>query len=76
MKLALSFLLFTTATALHAQVWKVLPKGVRVVGYRNVTTSKINQNFNRTGQETSLGAQFKVDGMDCGRLVGSLPAKV
>lgn len=70
MKLALSFLLFTTATALHAQVWKVLPKGVRVVGYRNVTTSKINQNFNRTGQETSLGAQFKVDGNKLNEMTG------
>lgn len=70
MKLALSFLLFTTATALHAQVWKVLPKGVRIVGYRNVTTSKINSNFNRTGQETSLGSQFKVDGNTLNQMTG------
>jgi len=75
MKLALSFLLFTTATALHAQVWKVLPKGVRIIGYRNVTTSKVNSNFNRTGQETSLGAQFKVDGNTLNQMTsGSLGA--
>lgn len=61
MKLGLAFLLFTTATALHAQVWKVLPKGVRIVGYRNVTTSKIQSNFDNSGQESSLGASFRVD---------------
>lgn len=75
MKLALSFLLLLATTALHAQVWKVLPKGVRIVGYRNVTTSKVKSNFNSTGQETSLGASFKVDGntlneMTSGSLTG------
>lgn len=75
MKIALSFLLFTIATAANAQVWKVLPKGVRIVGYRNVTTSKINSNFNRTGQETSLGSSFRVNGntlneMTSGSLTG------
>lgn len=45
----------------NAQVWKTLPKGVRIVGYRNVTTSKVTSNFNRSGTETALGASFRVD---------------
>lgn len=45
----------------QAQVWKVLPKGVRVLGYRNVTTSKISSNFNQSGQESALGSSFRVD---------------
>jgi hypothetical protein len=61
MKLVLTFFLFLIASALHAQVWKVLPKGVRIVGYRNVTTSKIQSNFNSSGQETALGTSFRVD---------------
>lgn len=60
MKLALGFLLLSIGTA-NAQVWKVLPKGVRIVGYRNVTTSKIKSNFNSSGQESALGASFRVD---------------
>ncbi len=76
MKLALCFLLLTTTTALHAQVWKVLPKGVRIIGYRNVTTSKVKSNFNGTGQETSLGAQFKVDGNTLDEMTGGSLAAV
>lgn len=60
MKLTLCFLLLIFGTA-EAQVWKVLPKGVRIVGYRNVTTSKITSNFNSSGQESALGASFRVD---------------
>jgi hypothetical protein len=44
-----------------AQAWKTLPKGVRILGYRNVTTSKINSNFNQFRSESPLGAQFRVD---------------
>jgi hypothetical protein len=61
MKFTLSFLLLAAVTPLHAQVWKVLPKGVRIVGYRNVTTSKISSNFNQAGRESSLGSSFRVD---------------
>jgi hypothetical protein len=46
----------------HAQIWKVLPKGVRIVGIRNVVTNKISKNFNSSGQESSLGASFRIDG--------------
>ena len=77
MKLVLSFLLLVMATALQAQVWKVLPKGVRIFGYRNVTTSKITSNFNRTGQETSLGSSFRVDGNTLNQMTnGSLTGVV
>jgi hypothetical protein len=46
---------------LYAQTWKTLPKGVRIVGYRNVTTSKIESNFNPVGDEGKLGTQFRID---------------
>lgn len=61
MKLGLCFLLFTLTTSLYAQAWKVLPKGVRIIGYRNVTTSSIKSNFDRQGQESALGSSFRVD---------------
>lgn len=61
MKLGLCFLLLLMTTALQAQAWKVLPKGVRIIGYRNVTTSAITSNFNHNGQESSLGASLRVD---------------
>src|SRR5690606_9722170 len=61
MKLLAGLLLLTVATSIQAQAWKVLPKGVRIVGYRNVTTNKITANFNEFGGESPLGAQFRVD---------------
>ena len=61
------------ATA-NAQVWKVLPKGVRIVGYRNVTTSKIESNFNQFRSETPLGAQFRIDASTINLLTSNLIA--
>jgi hypothetical protein len=61
MKLAFSLFLLFSVTEIQAQVWKVLPKGVRIVGYRNVTTSAIKENLDNSGQETALGASFRVD---------------
>lgn len=69
MKLGLCFLLLLVTSALQAQVWKVLPKGVRIVGYRNVTTTKISSNFNQTGQESALGASFRVDGTTLNKMM-------
>jgi len=56
---ALTFFYFCFCS--YAQVWEVLPKGRSVLGYRNVTTSKINSNYNQFNSENSLGVQFKVD---------------
>jgi len=55
-----------------AQIWKVLPKGVRAVGYRNVTTSKITQNFNQYGQGSPIGSSFKVDASTLNELTGNV----
>lgn len=38
----------------YAQIYKTLPRGVRMFGYRNVTTSTINSNFNQSQAETPL----------------------
>jgi hypothetical protein len=61
-------------TSLYAQAWKTLPKGVRIIGYRNVTTGKIKENFNNSGQESSLGASFKVDASTFNELSGNIIA--
>lgn len=61
MKWLLATLTLCTSLTAAAQVWKTLPKGVRILGYRNVTTSKVNSNFNQFRSESALGAQFQVD---------------
>ncbi len=38
-----------------------LPKGVRMLGYRNVTTSKIDASYNQSQAESPLSYQLKVD---------------
>lgn len=61
MKWLLATLTLGASLGASAQVWKTLPKGVRILGYRNVITSKVNSNFNQFRSESALGAQFKVD---------------
>jgi len=53
-------------------VWKTLPKGVRIAGYRNVVTSKIESNFNRVGEEGTLGTQFRVDAKTFNEMAGNI----
>jgi hypothetical protein len=61
MKWSLLLLSLSISTGAFAQVWKTLPKGVRILGYRNVTTSKVNSNFNQFGSSSPLGSSFRVD---------------
>ncbi len=61
MKKVLAFALMTVAGFAHAQAWKTLPKGVRIIGYRNVITSKVESNFDSMRSESPLGSQFRVD---------------
>src|SRR5690606_873147 len=49
-----------------------LPKGVRILGYRNVQTSKINKNYNKLGAESPLGAQFRVDAETFNAMTGNI----
>lgn len=72
MKIVLGITLFALAQAASAQAWKTLPKGVRIFGYRNVTTSKISSNFNQFRSESALGAQFRVDGMSLNEMTGGM----
>ncbi|HLW56982.1 MAG TPA: hypothetical protein VKY27_06325 [Bacteriovoracaceae bacterium] len=55
-----------------AQVWATLPKGVRAIGYRNVQTSEIKNNFNKFGSENPLGAQFRVDAGTFNEMIGNV----
>jgi hypothetical protein len=83
MKWILTALIFASSLSASAQVWKTLPKGVRIIGYRNIVTSKVNSNFNQFRSEKSLGGQFRVDAATLdqipafgGTLQQSLPAEV
>lgn len=83
MKLILALFLVSLATQSFAQQWKTLPKGVRILGYRNVQTSKIKENFNQFRSESALGASFTVDAATIdqipaigGALSASLPPHV
>lgn len=71
MKLLLGIILLGLVPSLNAQVWKTLPKGVRIVGYRNVTTNTIKSNFNQFRSESPLGAQFRLDGTTINKAIGS-----
>lgn len=72
MKCLLTISLLLASTMASSQAWKVLPKGVRIVGYRNITTSKIDKNFNQSGQESSLGASFRVDAATFNAMTGNV----
>lgn len=68
----LTALVAFTSIPSFAQVWATLPKGVRVLGYRNVQTSEIKNNFNNLGSESPLGAQFRVDANTFNSLIGDV----
>jgi hypothetical protein len=72
MKSLIALLVLSATTGAWAQQWKTLPKGVRILGYRNVVTSPIKNNFNREGAETSLGASFRVDASTFNSMVGNM----
>lgn len=55
-----------------AQTWKTLPKGVRIIGYRNIQTSNIKSNFNQFGSESPVGAQFRVDAETFNSMTGNV----
>jgi hypothetical protein len=75
MKFFVKFLILAATTSVaQAQVWKVLPKGVRILGYRNVTTSPISKNFNKYRAESSLGTQFRIDSSTINGLSGNIIA--
>lgn len=71
MKKLLTVLALCTSVSASAQVWKTLPKGVRILGYRNVTTSKIGSNFNQFGSQAALGPQFRIDAGTINNMVGN-----
>lgn len=61
MKWFLAFWLMSFLGYAQAQTWAQLPKGVRALGYRNITTTPIKSNFNQFRSETSLSTNFRVD---------------
>lgn len=61
MKKLITLMAFTLSLTAYGQAWKTLPKGVRILGYRNVTTSKVKENYNQFRSGSPLGAQFRID---------------
>ena len=72
MKRLLSVLALGLTLTAHGQVWKTLPQGVRILGYRNVTTSKVKSNYNQFRSETSLGSQFRIDANTLNSIGGNI----
>ena len=63
---------FSLCVCAHGQVWKTLPKGVRILGYRNVTTSKVTSNYNQFRSESSLSQSFELDANTVNKLLGNV----
>ena len=72
MKAFSAIIFLTLSTGALAQAWKVLPEGVRIIGYRNIQTSKIDSSFNQFGAATPMGAQFRVDANTFNSMTGNL----
>jgi hypothetical protein len=72
MKSFVGLMLLMSSLSASAGAWKVLPKGVRIVGIRNVSTGTIDKNFNQSGQESSLGASFRIDASTFNAMTGNL----
>jgi hypothetical protein len=70
MKLILAAIMLGTSLSAAAQQWKTLPKGVRILGYRNVTTSKVKSTFNQYGAESSYSNTVRIDAA----MVDQMPA--
>jgi hypothetical protein len=54
-------LLISSTYSLWAQVHKTLPKGVRLVAYRNVTTNTIKATYNQSQSETPMSYDINAD---------------
>lgn len=72
MKTTLTIFLMLSMSGAIAQTWKTLPKGVRIIGYRNIQTSNIKSNFNQFGSESPVGAQFRVDADTFNSMTGNV----
>jgi hypothetical protein len=72
MKWLIGITLLGLAGTSFAQTWAQLPKGVRCLGYRNVTTSSIKSNFNQFRSETSLSTSFRLDAQVLNKMAGNI----
>jgi hypothetical protein len=49
-----ALLALAAAMSAHAQVYKTLPRGVRMLGYRNVQTTRISSEYNQSQAESPI----------------------
>lgn len=75
MKKALAAVFFAVLSSqAFAQQWKTLPKGVRILGYRNVNTSKVKSNFDQFRSQSPVGANFRIDAKSLNSMTGNMIA--
>lgn len=72
MKFALCLSFLMVSLGVEAQIWKTLPEGVRILGYRNVQTSRINQNYNSSGAQDPIGPHFRIDAKTINSFTGNV----
>lgn len=60
LKSLISLIIFTTAFSANAQYHKILPKGVRTVIYKNIT-SNIKSTFNQSGDKSPIKFRVEAD---------------
>lgn len=72
MKWMLALTFIGLAGSSYAQTWAQLPKGVRALGVRNVTTTPIKSNFNQYRSEAPLAPNFRIDASALNEMAGKI----
>lgn len=72
MKRLLTVMALGLSVSAFGQQWKTLPANVRILGYRNVTTSKVKSNYNQFRSEASLGTTIRLDAATLNDMAGNI----
>jgi hypothetical protein len=72
MKRLITVMALGLSVSAYSQQWKTLPANVRILGYRNVTTSKVKSNYNQFRSESSLGTTIRLDAATLNDMAGNI----
>jgi hypothetical protein len=72
MKRLITVMALGLSVSAYSQAWKTLPANVRILGYRNVTTSKVKSNYNQFRSEASLGTTIRLDAATLNDMAGNI----
>lgn len=72
MKRLLTVMCLGLSVSAYSQAWKTLPANVRILGYRNVTTSKVTSNYSQFRSESSLGQTIRLDAATLNDMAGNI----